>query len=114
MDFIRPSTSPWGASVLFSKKKDKTLRLCIDYRQLNRVTINNRYLCQGLMIYLMQSKRVMAYGSQQLKNHEQSYPTLDMELAVIVFTLKICHPTYTVGEQFEVLSDHKSWKYIFT
>ena len=41
--FIRPSTSPGGAPVLFSKKKDKTLRLCIDYRQLNRVTIKNRY-----------------------------------------------------------------------
>ena len=41
--FIRPSTSPWGVSVLFAKKKDKTLRLCIDYRQLNRVTIKNRY-----------------------------------------------------------------------
>ena len=42
--FIRPSTSPWGTPVLFAKKKDKTLRLCIDYRQLNRVTIKNRYL----------------------------------------------------------------------
>ena len=42
-EFIRPSTSPWGAPVLFSKKKDKTLRLCIDYRQLNRITIKNRY-----------------------------------------------------------------------
>ena len=41
--FIRPSTSPWGAPVLFAKKKDKTLRLCIDFRQLNRVTIKNRY-----------------------------------------------------------------------
>ena len=41
--FIRPSTSPWGAPVLFAKKKDKTLRLCIDYKQLNRVTIKNRY-----------------------------------------------------------------------
>ena len=40
--FIRPSTSPWGAPVLFAKKKDKTLRLCIDYRQLKRVTIKNR------------------------------------------------------------------------
>ena len=42
--FIRPSTSPWGAQVLFVKKKDKTLRLCIDYRKLNRVTIKNQYL----------------------------------------------------------------------
>ena len=41
--FIRLSTSPWGTPVLFAKKKDKTLRLCIDYRQLNRVTIKNRY-----------------------------------------------------------------------
>ena len=41
--FIIPSTSPWGAPVLFVKKKDKTLRLCINYRQLNRVTIKNRY-----------------------------------------------------------------------
>ena len=41
--FIRPSVSPWGAPVLFVKKKDGSLRLCIDYRQLNRVTIRNRY-----------------------------------------------------------------------
>ena len=40
---FRPSTSPWGAPALFAKKKDKTLRLCIDYQQLNRVTIKNRY-----------------------------------------------------------------------
>ena len=41
--FIRPSNSPWGAPVLFVKKKDETLRLYIDYRQLNRVTIKNKY-----------------------------------------------------------------------
>ena len=43
MGFIRPSTLPWRAPVLFAKKKDKTLRLCIDYRQLNMVIIKNRY-----------------------------------------------------------------------
>ena len=41
--FIRPSISPWGDPVLFVKKKDGSLRLCIDYRQLNRVTIRNQY-----------------------------------------------------------------------
>ena len=41
--FIRPSTSLWGTLVLISKHNDKTLRLCIDYRQLNMVMIKNRY-----------------------------------------------------------------------
>nr|GFD18781.1 reverse transcriptase [Tanacetum cinerariifolium] len=41
--FIRPSVSPWGAPVLFLKKKDGSMRLCIDYRELNKITIRNRY-----------------------------------------------------------------------
>ncbi|KAJ0876256.1 putative nucleotidyltransferase, Ribonuclease H [Helianthus annuus] len=41
--FIRPSSSPWGAPILFVKKKDGSMRLCIDYRELNNVTIKNRY-----------------------------------------------------------------------
>ena len=41
--FIRPSISPWGAPVLFVKKKDRALRMCIDNRQLNKVTIKNKY-----------------------------------------------------------------------
>ena len=61
---------------------------------------------------LMQSGRVVAYGSRQLKNHEQSYPKHNMELAAIVFALKIWRH-YLYGEQFKVFSDHKSLKYIF-
>ena len=65
----------------------------------------------GLGCVLMQSGRVVAYGSCQLKNHEQNYPTHDMELAAVVFALKIwCH--YLYGKQFEMYSDHKSMKYI--
>ena len=67
----------------------------------------------GIGCVLMQSERVVAYGSRQLKNHEQNYLTHDLELAAIVFALNIwCH--YLYGEQFEVFSDHKSLKYIFT
>ena len=62
---------------------------------------------------LMQSGRVVAYGTQQLNNHELSYPTHDMELVSIVFALKIWRH-YLYGEQFEVFSDRKSLKYIFT
>ena len=67
----------------------------------------------GLGCVLMQSERVVTYGSYQLKNHEQNYPTHDMELAAVVFALKIWRH-YLYGEEFEVYSDHKSVKYIFT
>ncbi|GKF11439.1 hypothetical protein Tco_0049365, partial [Tanacetum coccineum] len=41
--FIRPSSSPWGAPVLFVKKKDVSFRMCIDYLELNKLTVKNRY-----------------------------------------------------------------------
>ncbi|GJW79125.1 hypothetical protein Tco_0140807 [Tanacetum coccineum] len=41
--FIRSSTSPWGAPVLFVKKKDRSFRMCIDYWELNKLTVKNRY-----------------------------------------------------------------------
>ena len=66
----------------------------------------------GLGCVLMQSGRVVAYGSRQLKNHEQNYPTHDMELVAVAFSLKIWHH-YLYSEEFEVYSDHKSLKYIF-
>ena len=65
--FIRPSISPWGAPVLFVKKKDGSLRLCIDYRQLNRVTIRNQYPLQGSRVY---SKIDLRSGYHQLRVQE--------------------------------------------
>ena len=66
----------------------------------------------GLGYVLMQEKKTMAYASRQLKVHERNYPTHDLELAAIVFALKIWRH-YLYGAQFRVFNDHKSLKYLF-
>ena len=67
----------------------------------------------GLGCVLMQRGRVVAYASRQLKNYEQNYPTHNLELATIVFALKLWRH-YLYGENFDGFSDHKSLKYIFS
>ncbi|KAK5785471.1 hypothetical protein PVK06_040061 [Gossypium arboreum] len=67
----------------------------------------------GLGCVLMQEGRVVAYASRQLKPHEKNYPTHDLELAAIVFALKIWRH-YLFGEKCHVFSDHKSLKYLMT
>ena len=67
---------------------------------------------QGLGCVLMQEGRVVAYASRQLRPHEVNYPTHDLELAAVVFALKIWRH-YLYGTRFEVFSDHKSLKYLF-
>ncbi|KAL4028091.1 hypothetical protein IC575_011283 [Cucumis melo] len=62
---------------------------------------------------LMQQGKVVAYASRQLKSHEQNYPTQDLELAVVVFALKIWRH-YLYGEKIQIFTDHKSLKYFFT
>ncbi|GJR24461.1 putative reverse transcriptase domain-containing protein [Tanacetum coccineum] len=81
---IRPSSSPWGAPVLFVKKKDGSFRMCIDYRELNKLTVKNRYpllkiddlfdQLQGSSIY---SKIDPRSGYHQLRVREQDIPNLD-------------------------------------
>ena len=67
----------------------------------------------GLGCVLMQEGRVVAYASRQLKPHERNYPTHDLELAAIVFALKIWRH-YLFGERCHIYSDHKSLKYLMT
>jgi hypothetical protein len=60
----------------------------------------------------MQEGQAVAYTSRQLRPHEENYPTHDMELAAVVFALKVWRH-YLYGVTFEVFSDHKSLKYLF-
>ncbi|GJT96012.1 putative reverse transcriptase domain-containing protein [Tanacetum coccineum] len=79
--FIRPSTSPWGAPVLFIKKKDRSFRMCIHYRELNKLTVKNHYLSpriddlfdqlQGSSIYL---KIDLRSGYHQLRVWDEDIP----------------------------------------
>nr|GFB73705.1 hypothetical protein [Tanacetum cinerariifolium] len=166
--FIRPSVSPWGAPVLFVKKKDSSMRLCIDHHELNKITIRNCYplpriddlfdQLQGAMhfskivyavfmdlmnrvfhefldnmaflghivseegitidlgkveaitkwprpTFVTEHGKVIAYASRQLKPYEVNYPTHDLELAAVVFALKIWRH-YLYGESCDVFTDH--------
>ncbi|GJZ22140.1 putative reverse transcriptase domain-containing protein [Tanacetum coccineum] len=79
--FIRPSSSPWGAPVLFVKKKDGSFRMCIDYRELNKLTVKNRYplpriddlfdQLQGSSVY---SKIDLRSGYHQLRVRKEDIP----------------------------------------
>ncbi|TYK14549.1 pol protein [Cucumis melo var. makuwa] len=68
---------------------------------------------KGLGCVLMQQGKVVAYVSCQLKSHEQNYLTHDLELAAVVFALKIWRH-YLYGEKIQIFTDHKSLKYFFT
>ncbi|CAN4106298.1 unnamed protein product [Withania somnifera] len=66
----------------------------------------------GMRVVLMRHGRVIAYASRQLRPHEKNYPTHDLELAAVVFALKIwCH--YLYGVHVDIYTDHKSLQYIF-
>ena len=67
---------------------------------------------QGLGCVLMQNDRVIAYASRQLRKHEENSPTHDLELAAVVFALKIWRH-YLYGVPCRIFTDHKSLQYIF-
>ncbi|KAA3486477.1 Retrotransposable element Tf2 [Gossypium australe] len=175
--FIHPSMSLWGASVQFVKKKDGTMRMCINYRgasvflkidlrsgyhqlRVKKSDVHKTHLglvvlqilrekklyaklskCEfwlhevtflghvlesgkkfavysdalhvGLGCVLIQDGKVVAYASCQLKTHEGNYLMHDLELAAVVFVLKI-QKHYLYGKRCIIYTDHKSLKYLLT
>ncbi|GKA38579.1 putative reverse transcriptase domain-containing protein [Tanacetum coccineum] len=94
--FIRPSTSPWGAPVLFIKKKDGSFRMCIDYQELNKPTVKNHYplpriddlfdQLQGSSVY---SKIDLRSGYHQLRVRDEDIPKTAFRTRFIKDFLKI-------------------------
>ena len=94
--FIRPSTLPWDALVLFSKKKDKTLRLCIDYRQLNRVTIKNRYPLPRIDDLFDQLREAKVYSKIDLRTGYHQLRVRETDIPKTTSRMRYGHFEFTV------------------
>ena len=94
--FIRPSTSLWGAPVLLAKNKDKTLRLCIDYQQLNRVTIKNRYPLPRIDDLFDQLRGARVYSKIDFRTGYHQLRVRDADIPKTAFRTRYGHYEFTV------------------
>ncbi|GJY33308.1 putative reverse transcriptase domain-containing protein [Tanacetum coccineum] len=81
--FIRPSSSPWGAPVLFVKKKDGSFRMCIDYRELNKLTVKNRYPLPRIDDLFDQLQGSSVYSKIDLRTKQENKEHLKQILRVV-------------------------------
>ncbi|GJT65041.1 putative reverse transcriptase domain-containing protein [Tanacetum coccineum] len=86
-EFIRPNSSPWGAPVLFVKKKDGSFRMCINYRELNKLTVKNRYPLSRIDDLFDQLQWSRVYSKIDLRS---GYHQLRVEAAFQLLKQKLC------------------------
>ncbi|KAI3802064.1 hypothetical protein L1987_30188 [Smallanthus sonchifolius] len=90
--FIRPSSSPWGSPVLFVKKKDGTFCMCIDYRELNKVTIKNRYPLPRIDDLFDQLQGSSFYSKIDLRSSYHQLRVRDEDISKTAFRVSNCMP----------------------
>ena len=94
--FIRPSVSPWGAPILLVKKKDGSMRLCIDYRQLNKVTIKKRYPLPRIDDLMDQLVGARVFSKIDLRSGYHQIKVRDEDMQKTTFRTRYGHYEYKV------------------
>nr|GFA03416.1 reverse transcriptase [Tanacetum cinerariifolium] len=94
--FIHPSVSPWGATVLFVKKKDGSMRLCIDYRELNKITIRNRYPLPRIDDLFDQLQGAMHFSKIDLRSGYHQLRVKEHDVSKTAFCTRYGHYEFLV------------------
>ena len=94
--FIRPSVSPWGAPVLFVKNKDGTLRMCIHYRQINKVTVKNKYPLPRIEDLFDQLKGAGVFLKIDLRSGYYQLRVKDVDVPKTAFRTRYGHYEFLV------------------
>ncbi|GJZ34257.1 retrovirus-related pol polyprotein from transposon 17.6 [Tanacetum coccineum] len=94
--FIRPSTSPWGAPVLFVEKKDGSFRMCINYRELNKLTVKNRYPLPRIEDLFDQLQGSSVYSKIDLRSGYHQLRVKDKDIPKTAFRIRYGHYEFHV------------------